>query len=412
MGKRGGKLESSNSTAQFKSLEQALSRRTDSLDLLDDVPSHKAITQRHVKNKLRELTDNLFYLLDNIPIGIALVSKKTLDIIFANRTFLDIFSFISMEEALTLSWKDDLPPDSYKHFLELTMQQRDRQYHPGYSYLQIKRKDGETRNVKTYLSDLPKDDRECSLLFFQDVTERVILEKAYQDDNEKRNLESLLEAFSYRIIEVQEDERRRISYELHDEVGQILTAIQLMLARSSKQSRPHTNPEHSETETLIKDAIERVRRLSLDLNPRTLEIQGLIPTLIEYFRRYKIWSGLTVNFKHTGLEKRGFPAAINNTVYRIIQESITNVARHADVNSVNVTIQVNRKTLSVRVADEGKGFNVKTLVIGRSGGLSGINERLLLLRGNLHIESAPGKGTRLTAEIPLFTNKDKKRLSE
>lgn len=412
MGKMGGKLEYSNSTAHFRSLEQALSKRTDSLDSLDDVPSHKAITKRRVKNKLRELTDNLFYLLDNIPIGIALVSEKTLDIIYANRTFLDIFSFSSLEEALTLSWKDDLPPDSYKHFLELTMKQRDREYYPGYSYLQIKHRDGETRNVKTYLSNLLKDDRECSLLFFEDVTDRVILEKAYEDDNEKRNLEGLLEAFSYRIIEVQEDERRRISYELHDEVGQILTAIQLMLARAPKQSLPHTNPEHSESETLIKDAIALVRRLSLDLNPRTLQSQGLIPTLIEYFRRYKIWSGLTVNFKHTGLEKREFPDAINNTVYRIIQESITNVAHYAGVNSVDVTIQVNRETLRVRVADKGKGFNVKTLVIGRSGGLSGIYERVLLLRGELDIESSPGKGTRLTAEIPLSANKDKKRLSE
>lgn len=412
MGNRGVKLEPISAPAQFTSLEQALSKSTGSLDVADDVSSPGSITSRRAKNKLKKLTDNFFYLLDNIPIGIALISQKNLYIIYANRTCLDILSCTSMEEAQTLSWNEYLPPDSYKQFLELMMKPRVRQYYPGYSYLQFKRKDGGTRNIKAYLSDVLKGDRECSLLFFEDITESVRIEKAHQEDNEKRYLGRLLEAFSYRIIEVQEDERRRISYELHDEMGQALTALQMMLTRALKASPKHITPEHVKSETLIKDLIARVRRLSLDLKPLKLEIQGLIPTLTEYFKRYKIWSGLSVKFEHSGLEKKKFPTVINNTVYRIIQESLTNVARYAGVNSANVTIRVNRQTLRVRIVDKGKGFNPKTLVIGRSGGISGINERVLLLRGKLDIDSTPGKGTSLTAEIPLHTNMenmDKKR---
>lgn len=409
MGKRGIILEPISAPAQFKSLEQALSKSTVSLDLADDVSSPGSTTSRHKKNKLRGLTDNLFYLLDNIPIGIALISKKTLDIIYANRTCLDILRCTSMEEAQTLSWNEYLPPDSYKQFLELMTKPKVSRYYPGYSYLQLKIKGGGTRSIKVYLSDVLKGDRECSLLFFEDITEIVRIEKAHQEDDEKRNLGRLLESFSYRIIEVQEDERRRISYELHDEIGQALTAIQLMLARALKASPEHITPEHGKSETLIKDLIVQVRRLSLDLNPLKLEIRGLIPSLTEYFKRYKIWSGLSVKFEHSGLEKRKFTNVINNTVYRIIQESLTNVARYAGVNSANVTVRVNRQTLRVRIADKGKGFNPKTLVVGRSGGISGMYERVLLLGGKLDIDSTPGKGTRLTAVIPLTTVTDEKR---
>ena len=409
MGKSGTKFQTINEPSRFKTLEQALTRHTDSLVSADNVPGHGDITLRHAKKELGELTDNLFYLLDKIPIGIALISKKTLDIIYANRTCLDIFCCGNIEEALALSWEDNLPPDSYNLFLKSMMQPM---VNGEYFYLKIKHKDGETRNVKACLSDMFKDDRECSLLFFEDISERVILEKTHQEDNEKRNLERLLEAFSYRIIEVQEDERRRISYELHDEIGQTLTALQLMLERALKASPKHITPEHFKSETLIKDLIARVRRLSLDLKPLKLEIQGLTPALTEYFKRYKIWSGLSVKFEHSGLEKMKLPTVINNTVYRIIQESLTNVARYAGVNSVYVAIQANREIVRLRVVDKGKGFNPKTLVIGRSGGLSGIYERVLLLRGKLEIDSEPGEGTRLTAEIPLSINKDEKRSLE
>lgn len=404
MGKRGVKLEPISMPAQFKSLEQALSKSKDSLDLAGDVSGSRPVTPRRSKNKLRELTDNLFYLLDNIPIGIALISQKTLYVIYANRACLDILSCTSMEEALNLSWNECLLPDSYKQFLELMTKPKASRYYPEHFYLQFKHKGGGTRSIKVYLSDVLKGDRECSLLFFEYITEVVRIEKAHQEDDEKRNLGRLLESFSYRIIEVQEDERRRISYELHDEIGQALTAIQLMLTRALKASPKHITPEHAKSENIIKDLIAQVRRLSLDLNPLKLEIRGLVPSLVEYFRRYKTWSGLSVKFEHSGLDRKKFTSVINNSVYRIIQESLTNVARYAGVKSANVTIRANRQTLRVSIADKGKGFNPKTLVVGRSGGISGMYERVLLLGGKLDIDSIPGKGTRLTAVIPLTTD--------
>jgi PAS domain S-box-containing protein len=406
MGKSGTKLHPIREQGRFKTFKKALAKRADSSASATNVSRHGDSILRHAKEGLGKLTDNLFYLLDKIPIGIALISQKNLSIIYANSTCLDIFCCDSIDEALALSWDDILSPDSHKLLLKSMMRPLLR---PEYFYLEIKRKDGKTRDVKVCLSDMFKDDEECSLLFFEDITEPGVSKRAHQENANNSNLESLLEAFSYRIIEVQEDERRRISYELHDELGQILTAIQLMLSRAKSTSAKHNNPEHNESETLIKDAIERVRNLSLDLNPRMIETQGLIPTLAEYFKRYNLWSKLIVNFKHAGFEEQEIPAVINNTVYRTIQESLTNVARYAGVNSVNVAIQANPSTVRIRVVDKGKGFNPKTIVIGRSGGLSGIYERVLLLKGKLEIDSAPGKGTSLTAEIPLSTNMNGKR---
>jgi len=406
MAKSGVKYQPVNEASRFKTLERALSRRTDNLVPEENVLIHGDVTLKHTTKVLEELTGNLFYLLDKIPLGIALIAQKTLGIIYANRTWLDIFRCSNIEETLALSWKDILTPDSHKLLLKSMMRSIDK---PEYFYLELKSKNGETRNVKVCLSDMFKEDKECSLLFFEDITERELLKKAHQENIENRSLESLLEAFSYRIIEVQEDERRRISYELHDELGQILTGILLMLSKTSRTNPEHSNPEHNGPESLVKDAIARVRKISLDLNPRTLKIRGLLPTLIEYFKRYKKWSGLSVNFKHTGLEEAEIPAVINHTVYRIIQESLTNVARHTSVNSVNVTIQVKHNMVCIRVVDKGKGFNPNKLVIERSGGLSGIYERVLLLKGKLEIDSAPGKGTSLTAEIPLPAKNYEKR---
>ncbi len=410
MARRGVKLKpiNNNTLARFKSLEQAIFPRIYRFDFIDDTSNRRVAVRKHVRSELQELIHNFSIFLDKIPLGIVLVSKKTLEIIRANRIFFDIFDGASTEQTLVLSWSKFFLPESYQQFLKLVKQPRVKHYFPSSYNLQIKRKDGNIRDVKISFSDLLKYDREYSLLFFEDITGHIKREKTIQEDSEKRNLQSLLESFSYRIIEVQENERRKISYELHDEIGQNLTAIQLMLNRALKISLDTETPEHDESENLIKDAIAQIQRFSRDLNPTTLKTQGLLPALIEYFERYKTWSGVSVKFVHTGLEGREFPDAINNTVYRVIQESSTNVARHASVKNVHVMIQVAGGMLRVRITDKGKGFNLKTLGVQKSGGLFGIYERLLLLGGKLKIDSAPGKGTCLTAEIPLSTIGDKK----
>ena len=193
---------------------------------------------------------------------------------------------------------------------------------------------------------------------------------------------------------LEEAERRHIAKELHDEVGQSLTALKLRLqvADASEQVL--------QARGLVDELLTRVSNLSLDLRPAMLDDLGLLPALVWLFERYASQTGVQVQFAHAGLEGRVSPI-VETAGFRIVQEALTNVARHAGVTTVDVRVWRDGRALSVQVADGGKGFDVDAaLAAGRSSGLSGMRERASALGGALAIESA-GDGTRLTAELPL-----------
>ena len=193
---------------------------------------------------------------------------------------------------------------------------------------------------------------------------------------------------------LEEAERRHIAQELHDEVGQSLTALKLRLqvAEPSEQV--------VQARGLVDELLTRVSNLSLDLRPAMLDDLGLLPALVWLFERYSKQTNVKVEFAHTGLDGRMSPI-VETAAFRIVQEALTNVARHAAVPSVNVRVWRSGDSLSVQIADGGKGFDVAAaLAAGQSSGLSGMRERAAALGGTMDIESN-GDGTRLTAELPL-----------
>jgi signal transduction histidine kinase len=133
-----------------------------------------------------------------------------------------------------------------------------------------------------------------------------------------------------------------------------------------------------------------------------LDDLGLLPALLWYFERYTSRTDVQVAFKHTGLERRRFAPEVETAAYRIVQEALTNVARHAGVSEVTVRIWADQDTLGAQIEDHGVGFDPEVALDGgTTGGLSGMHERAVLLESQLTIESAPGAGTRLTAEFLL-----------
>ena len=211
-----------------------------------------------------------------------------------------------------------------------------------------------------------------------------------------------LKQLSQQLVEVQEAERRRLALELHDELGQVLNGIKISLDMIPLQA------DLSMRERLVDRAsmatgnlIERVRKMSLDLRPSLLDEMGLYPTLTWFLRNYKEQSGGTVQFNWSGPKQRLDPL-VETTAYRIIQEAITNILRHAGNQKVEVSIGLDDDSLHIQVADHGCGFDVeKALRIGKSTGLSGMRERARLLGGELIIESIPETGTRIEATLPL-----------
>jgi len=210
-----------------------------------------------------------------------------------------------------------------------------------------------------------------------------------------------LRTLSRRLIEVQEAERRHIARELHDEVSQVLTGLKLLLETSAPLPIDSLRSRLDQALALVDELATRVQELSLNLRPAMLDDLGLLPTLVWHFNRYTEQTGVHVNFKYIGPERRLAPQ-IETTAYRVVQEALTNVARHADVREADVQLRLDRGTLGVRVEDRGRGFDAQSaLNAATAQGLSGMRERLTLLGGQLAIQSAPGAGTRLIAEFSL-----------
>ncbi|HEY0605447.1 MAG TPA: PAS domain-containing protein [Herpetosiphonaceae bacterium] len=228
-----------------------------------------------------------------------------------------------------------------------------------------------------------------------EVTERK------QAENELQSYTQQLQLLSRRLVEVQETERRHLARELHDEIGQMLTGLNLLL----EPRRPGVDAELSDrleaAQTLIMELTSRVRQLSLDLRPSMLDDFGLLATLRWHVERYTAHTQIAVDFKHVGLDLPIDPQ-IAVTAYRIVQEALTNVARYAQVSSVSLRAWRSQHTLSVEIEDQGHGFDLEAVLrAGNSSGIAGMRERVRLLDGVIHIVSEPGMGTRVLVELPL-----------
>jgi len=204
-----------------------------------------------------------------------------------------------------------------------------------------------------------------------------------------------LHALSRQLVEVQESERRHLARELHDELGQLLTGVRLLLEGGSVP----------DALTLVGEAMAKVRALSLELRPAVLDDLGLLPAVRWHLERYTTQTGIRVSFQHAGVDRR-FPLELETATYRVTQEALTNVARHARVQAATLRLWATGKSLCVEVEDNGDGFEVVTDTSENArhwtGGLSGMRERVELLGGSLTVDAAPKEGTRITAVLPLM----------
>ena len=228
---------------------------------------------------------------------------------------------------------------------------------------------------------------------------------AVHDITEIKRAEEELRVLSRRLVQIQEEERRTIAQELHDEIGQSLTVIKLLLDRTKQVPPENIESTLDEAEVQVNRLMSQVRNLSLDLRPSMLDDLGLLPTLLWYFDNYAAKAQIKVNFKHSGLQMH-FQSELRVAAYRIIQEALTNVARYASVPEVDVAVWLDQEMLWIRIQDNGNGFDTTAISPGTSGGLFGMHERASSLEGELTIDSALGKGTTITARFPL-TDKGK-----
>jgi len=211
-----------------------------------------------------------------------------------------------------------------------------------------------------------------------------------------------LQTLAHRLVELQEVERRNIARELHDEIGQILTGLKLVLEMRTRLPAEEVRANVDKALALVNDLISRARDLSLDLRPAMLDDLGLLPALLWHFERFADLTNVRVAFRHNGLEGQRFPPEVETATYRIVQEALTNVARHANVEEVIVQIRVEGEILTAQIEDMGIGFDTEAAMKeSATFGMVGMYERAIAVGGHLTVASNPGKGTRLIAELPL-----------
>jgi two-component system, NarL family, sensor histidine kinase UhpB len=228
------------------------------------------------------------------------------------------------------------------------------------------------------------------------ATLNQMLDRVEQDT---RQLHQLSQA----IIQAHEDERQRIARELHDEAAQALTLLLVRLRLLERADDPDAARAHVvELRQLTAQTLEDIRRIALELRPTILDDLGLVAALAWRVDEFNAAGSTRATLNVCELKDR-LPRAIELACYRVAQEALTNIARHAEATAVQVDLCWQPGWIELRVADDGRGFDSAAIPISRSGGLGlrGMRERLALLGGELAVESSPGQGTRLTARVPL-----------
>jgi signal transduction histidine kinase len=215
--------------------------------------------------------------------------------------------------------------------------------------------------------------------------------------------------FSRQQIESQEAERKRLAAELHDGLGQDLLVMNNELQQFMQENKA-SREELKQVASLVQESIEEVREISANLHPHHLERLGLRAAIEAMVEKVSRSSGLTVGLIGDTIDKL-LPKETEIHLYRIIQEALSNVVRHASAKNANVQVKENSESIEITVTDDGKGFDVKDALVRRpshsSGqglhgfGLSSMTERVRIIGGTMKIESTPGLGTKVQVSLPI-----------
>lgn len=224
-----------------------------------------------------------------------------------------------------------------------------------------------------------------------------------RDVTDQRRAESARDDLLRRLVTAQEEERRRVARELHDSVGQLLTALLLDLRalRDAGPLRPEARRRLDAVQRVADELVRATHDLAVRLRPTALDDVGLQAALRHYLEDWSARTGVAAQFQAVGEQAGRFPPEVETTLYRVVQEALTNVARHAGARRAGVIVERQGGRAVAIVEDDGVGFDPEAAARSDRLGLRGMRERLALVGGGLEVESAPGAGTTIIAWIPL-----------
>ncbi len=243
-----------------------------------------------------------------------------------------------------------------------------------------------------------------AVISHEDITDRMLAHHALADANKR------LQAISKHVLGIQEEERRNISRELYEDIGQSLTALKMGLHRLMQRSNERAYDDNEkllgEYLDVADSTLERLRNLSLELRPPQLDQLGLVDALAWLIERQRVSTGVDMDFQCSGLDTR-LSAELEGVCYRIAQEALTNATRHASAKKISVRLTKNDRLLNLEMRDDGTGFDMdtarKTAITTGHLGLISMEERAQLAGGRLEVSTAPGSGTTVQAVFVLST---------
>jgi PAS domain S-box-containing protein len=352
------------------------------------------ITERvRAEEELRRSEDRLRLMIDTIPTNVwSLRPEGAVD--FLNQHWLD-YTGLSLEEGLAepnaVVHREDLAGvmDSWR--VDMAAGRRC-EYE-----MRLRRADGEYRWFLVRTVPL-RDERGHIVKWFGMSTE---IEDRKRAENELYRSFEQLRALAARLQRVREEERAKVAREIHDELGQALTAIKIDLASlvhelSPEQSRPLRRESIMK---LIDETIQTVRRISTELRPGILDDLGLVAAVEWAAEEFEARTGTRCRISVPGADVALDPDHAT-ALFRIFQETLTNVARHANATEVSVRLAMENGDVSLEVRDDGKGLSEEQLSAANSLGILGMRERALLLGGELAINGVHGKGTTVRVRMP------------
>jgi PAS domain S-box-containing protein len=339
------------------------------------------------------------------PLPMWVVDAETLRFLAVNDAAVRLYGY-SREEFLCMTARDVRPADERGPpglFLE---RESGAVYRGTFRHL---RKNGEPLDIDGVGHLVSWRGRPARLVVLNDITGRLRTQEALERVNRELELShERLRALSRRLLEVQEEERGRLARDLHDDIGQALTALKIQLgslgASLERGALDGTvRARIAECIETTQHTLERVRQLSLSLRPSQLDDLGLAAAVRSHLDRQARLAGLAAHFDSAG-SPPVLAADVETACFRVAQEAITNVLRHARARNLWVSLSENQGDVALLVRDDGGGFDLEAARCkassGASLGLVGMEERIALAGGTLEIQSSPGEGTALVATFP------------
>jgi len=333
------------------------------------------------------------------PLPMWVLDDQTLRFLAVNDAALGLYGY-GRDEFLRMSLGDLRRPDERRDFI--------RNKPGGSIYRGVfwhQHKNGAPLDIDGIAHLVSWRGRKARLVVINDITERLRTQETVERMNRELELShERLRALSRRLLEVQEEERRRLARDLHDDVGQALTALKIQLESLQRMADPAVRARVSEGVETVQHTLERVRQLSLSLRPPQLDDLGLAAALRSHLDRQASVAGIAPHFD-AGEAPPELEPDTETACFRVAQEAINNVLRHARAHNLWVRLFTTSGRLALSVRDDGRGFDLEAArrraASGGSLGLVGMEERIALAGGSFELRAAPGDGTTVLATFPV-----------